>query len=133
MYTIYYLAETKLWNDTISAKAFGFPKYHITKFTVKSLKEASEILERANDVADDTIAVIANGVQHDIQLKNLASCTCNKCGGLMQEGKGLKNTLVSIDDFGNDSGQRGTTQTRSGPVKAVTVMKCQKCGHSYEI
>lgn len=57
--------------------------------------------------------------------------TCFVCGGLMQDSTALQNTLVSSDDFGNDAGSRGTTQSRTGPATQIKVRKCSQCGHSH--
>lgn len=57
--------------------------------------------------------------------------TCFVCGGLMQDSTAIQNTLVSSNDFGNDVGKRGTTQSRIGPAKQIIVRKCTSCGHSH--
>lgn len=57
--------------------------------------------------------------------------TCFVCGGLMTDSTAFQNTYVSFDDFGNDAGQRGTTQSRVGPAKQIKVRKCSQCGHSH--
>ena len=57
--------------------------------------------------------------------------TCFVCGGLMKDSTAFQNTLVSSDDFGNDSGQRGTTQSRVGEPQYLKVRKCSSCGHSH--
>ena len=57
--------------------------------------------------------------------------TCFVCGGLMKDSTAFQNTLVSSDDFGNDSGQRGTTQSRVGKPQYLKVRKCESCGHSH--
>jgi hypothetical protein len=57
--------------------------------------------------------------------------TCFVCGGLMQDAIALQNTLVSSNDFGNDSNSRGTTQSRTGNTKLIQVRKCSQCGHSH--
>lgn len=57
--------------------------------------------------------------------------TCFICGGLMQDSTALQNSLVSFDDFGNDAGKPGSTQSFSGPAKQITVRKCSQCGHSH--
>jgi DNA-directed RNA polymerase subunit M/transcription elongation factor TFIIS len=56
---------------------------------------------------------------------------CRECGSQGKESKSLLNTLLSFNDFGNDSGRRGTTQARVGPVKLVDSIKCVSCGHSW--
>ena len=50
----------------------------------------------------------------------------------MKEGVALENTLISSDDFGNDAGTRGTTQSRIGPAKIIKVYKCSTCGQSFK-
>lgn len=57
--------------------------------------------------------------------------TCFVCGGLMINSTALQNQLVSFDDFGNDSGLRGTTQSRVEHPKQIQVRKCSQCGHSH--
>ena len=57
--------------------------------------------------------------------------TCFVCGGLMKDSTALQNTLVSSNDFGNDAGQRGTTQSRTGKARMLNVRKCSNCGHSH--
>ncbi len=57
--------------------------------------------------------------------------TCFVCGGLMKNGTSYQNTLISSEDFGNDIGQRGTTQSRMGKAKQIKVRKCLSCGHSH--
>ena len=57
--------------------------------------------------------------------------TCFVCGGLMRDGRAFDNTYVSFDDFGNDAGKRGSTQSKVGPAKIVNVRKCTECGHSH--
>jgi len=42
--------------------------------------------------------------------------TCFVCGGLMKDSTAFQNTLVSSNDFGDDAGSRGTTQSRVGPA-----------------
>jgi hypothetical protein len=54
---------------------------------------------------------------------------CNKCNS--KPSMALVNTLVSFDDFGNDAGKRGSTQSRVGVAKLVNVQKCVNCGHSW--
>ncbi len=56
---------------------------------------------------------------------------CKKCGGKCKPSKVLNNTLISLDDFGNDSGLRGTTQSRVGTAKLIDCLKCEDCGHSF--
>lgn len=57
--------------------------------------------------------------------------TCFVCGGLMKDSTALQNQLISFDDFGNDSGSRGTTQSRVDTPKQINVRKCSECGHSH--
>lgn len=56
---------------------------------------------------------------------------CFVCGGIMQDSTAFQNQLVSFDDFGDDAGQKGTTQSRVGTAKQVIVRKCTDCGHSH--
>lgn len=57
--------------------------------------------------------------------------TCFVCGGQMYNSTALQNSLVSFDDFGNDAGQRGSTQSRVGDAIQINVRKCINCGHSH--
>lgn len=57
--------------------------------------------------------------------------TCYECGGLMKDSKAFDNTYVSFDDFGNDAGQIGVTQSKSGKARLISVRKCTNCGHSH--
>lgn len=56
---------------------------------------------------------------------------CRECGCIGKPSKALLNQLVSFDDFGNDAGKRGTTQSRHGEAKEVDCLKCPNCGHSW--
>ena len=56
---------------------------------------------------------------------------CKKCNGVGLPSKGLLNTLVSAEDFGNDAGSIGSTQYRGGQARLVDCLKCNKCGHSW--
>jgi hypothetical protein len=51
----------------------------------------------------------------------------------MIPGKALQDTLVSLDDFGGDAGETGTTLRRSGPAVLMDCLKCPECGHSVEL
>lgn len=56
---------------------------------------------------------------------------CKKCNGDCKPSQALNNTLVSMDDFGNDANSRGTTQSRVGTAEMVDCQKCENCGHSF--
>lgn len=56
---------------------------------------------------------------------------CKECGCIGKPSKALLNQLVSFDDFGNDAGKPGTTQSRHGEAKEVDCLKCPNCGHSW--
>lgn len=56
---------------------------------------------------------------------------CKKCNGQCKPSQALNNSLVSSNDFGNDSNSRGTTQSRLGEAKLVDCEKCTNCGHSF--
>ena len=56
---------------------------------------------------------------------------CIKCNTETIASKALLNTLVSSNDFGNDAGTRGTTQSRIGKPKLINCQKCPNCGHSF--
>lgn len=64
-------------------------------------------------------------------IKKVIHNTCFVCGGLMKDGESLDNTYLSFDDFGNDAGQRGTTQSKCGHPIIKQVRKCTNCGHSH--
>lgn len=68
---------------------------------------------------------------HSHVIELIIKNTCFVCGGLMKDSTAFQNTLVSSDDFGNDTGQRGTTQLRVGEAKQIKVRKCIICGHSH--
>lgn len=57
--------------------------------------------------------------------------SCTKCGGNCNPSKAFLNTLISLNNFGGDAGQRGTTQSRQGKAELVDCMKCEDCGHSF--
>jgi len=57
--------------------------------------------------------------------------TCFECGGLMMNSQALQNTLVTTNDFDNDAGQRGSTQSQVGSPIIKDVRKCTSCGHSH--
>lgn len=56
---------------------------------------------------------------------------CRKCNSDCKFSKAFNNTLVCFDDFGNDAGNRGTTQSRVGKAILVDCYKCVNCGHSF--
>lgn len=74
----------------------------------------------------DKLAQIARANQQE-SIDN----TCKKCVGVALPSKGFVNQLVSYSDFGNDAGDRGTTQSRSGKATLQDCMKCTSCGHSW--
>ena len=55
---------------------------------------------------------------------------CKKCGAQAILSKGYGNAYISHNDFGNDAGNRGTTQTKV-TGKVVDCLKCSGCGHSW--
>lgn len=57
--------------------------------------------------------------------------TCFVCGGLMEDSTAFQNSNVLFNDFGDDAGSRGTTQSRVGPAQQIKVRKCKSCGHSH--
>ncbi|MBP7007069.1 MAG: hypothetical protein KBB16_03350 [Candidatus Pacebacteria bacterium] len=61
---------------------------------------------------------------------DLEEVFCIVCGSIMKPGIAMQNSFLSFSDFGQDGGQRGTTQSRVGPSAFVLVNKCTKCGHS---
>lgn len=79
---------------------------------------------------DSTSYLFPNNLNSDI-ISELIRNTCFECGGLMKDSIAFQNSLVSFNDFDNDFGSRGTTQSYSGPAKQVQVRKCSQCGHSH--
>jgi len=65
-------------------------------------------------------------------IETIIKNTCFKCGGSMKPSKAFMNEIVSFNDFGNDAGQRGTTQSPVGKPELINVNKCSLCGHSYK-
>ena len=57
--------------------------------------------------------------------------TCNKCGSDSKDSKALLNSVVTFNDFGQDAGRRGTTQSRIGKANLVDCLKCVNCEHSW--
>jgi hypothetical protein len=62
--------------------------------------------------------------------KTIIDNTCFKCGGIVNKGNALQNTMVAFADFGDDAGTRGSTQARIGIAEPIEVSKCTSCGHS---
>lgn len=78
-------------------------------------------------VSDWTFPILTTSYTINQVIRN----TCFVCGGLMQDGIAFDNTHVSFDDFGGDAGEKGTTQSKCGNAKLLTVRKCTVCGHSH--
>lgn len=57
--------------------------------------------------------------------------SCKKCNSNCKSSKALLNTIVTFDDFSDDAGKRGSTQSRVGVPEMVDCMKCENCGHSF--
>lgn len=64
-------------------------------------------------------------------MKTKETSVCRECGTIGKPSKAMLNELVSFDDFGNDAGKRGTTQSRVGKAQLVNCTKCPNCGHSW--
>lgn len=64
-------------------------------------------------------------------MKPLDNNKCFKCGTIAVNSKALNNTILSFNDFGNDAGKRGTTQSRVGKAQLIDCKKCPSCGHSW--
>lgn len=94
-----------------------------------------EVIEFMKDNAKNLSVVpeivrLASSIYRDMQdSKQL----CRRCNVPMVLGKALQDTLVSLDDFGGDAGEPGTTMSRSGPAVLVDCLKCPECGHSVEL
>lgn len=57
--------------------------------------------------------------------------TCRKCGGEMSAGIALENLVAGSSEW-PDGDMSGATFGMSTDTKAVRVMKCEKCGHSFK-
>jgi hypothetical protein len=55
---------------------------------------------------------------------------CRKCGGRMERGVALRNTVRTFEDFPGEPAGRGCTMDEGGPAIMVSVYKCVQCGHS---
>lgn len=106
-------------------------KIQLGKNTDVFYKNLSPIMERLGGVLDrDGYYEFPSHITESV-LNTVFDNSCRRCGGLLQDSKALVNTLVSFDDFGNDAGQRGTTQSRIGIARLVSCKKCTECGHSF--
>lgn len=113
----------------------GQQKFVVTLLTahkISVLTSLFEAFQRIGGTSKDNAAIweFPLFISSEV-IKEIIHNTCFVCGGLMQNGEALQNTLVSFDDFGNDAGQRGTTQSRVGEPKILQVRKCSSCGHSH--
>ena len=95
----------------------------------KSLSEIFIKLDAQNKFSDQWI--FPEYVSKEI-VETIIKNTCFKCGGSMKPSKAFMNEIVSFNDFGNDAGQRGTTQSPVGKPELINVNKCSLCGHSYK-
>lgn len=64
-------------------------------------------------------------------LENPKKPTCRKCGGEMNAGIALENLVAGSSEW-PDGDMSGATFGMSTDTKAVRVMKCEKCGHSFK-
>jgi ribosomal protein S26 len=53
---------------------------------------------------------------------------CKKCGGTMQPGKAIEQTLTGIPDFVGD--KYAVTVSPGGPGELIDCIKCVECGYS---
>lgn len=53
---------------------------------------------------------------------------CKKCGGDMQEGKAILQTLTGVPDFPGD--RSAVTLSPGGPGVLIDCLKCSTCGWS---
>lgn len=81
-------------------------------------------------VVENGEVVFPSFVNYSI-IERIIKNTCFVCGGLMKDGVTLDNSYITHVDFGNDAGQRGTTQEKSGHPTVKQVRKCTNCGHSH--
>ena len=98
-------------------------------------KPSMEVIEFMKDNAKNLSVVpeivsLASSIYRDIQVSKQL---CRRCNVPMVPGKALHDTLVSMDDFGGDAGEPGTTLRRSGPAVLVDCLKCPECGRSVEL
>lgn len=100
-------------------------------FSAEANEEISNIFRRlgGNLVNENNWKFPSN--MSTVVLKTIIDNTCFKCGGIVNDAEALQNTLLTSDDFGNDSGDKGTTQTRVGTAIKIKCRKCIDCGHSF--
>lgn len=113
-----------------------FVNYIKKPFTWK-LDSFDKTVEFGNILADfdlgrDIESKLAEFPQHISTkiFKTIIDNTCFKCGGIVNKGNALQNTMVTFADFGDDAGTRGSTQARIGIAEPIEVSKCTSCGHS---
>ena len=103
------------------------------KLKPASWKILNSVFQRFGANQCDNAAYLFPSFIRGCILEEIISNTCYVCGGIMQDGEALDNTLISYDDFGGDAGNRGTTQSKDGEAKLIKVRKCQSCGHSHTV
>ncbi len=106
-------------------------KIQLGKNATVFYKKLSPIMERLGGVLDESGYYVFPSHITESVLNTVFDNSCKRCGGLLEDSTALLNVLVSSNDFGNDAGQRGTTQSRIGTAKIVPCKKCKECGHSF--
>ena len=84
--------------------------WHLGAKAIRGIRDGWDF---PNHVSNETIAGI---------IKN----TCFVCGGLMQDGKAIKN-----DDLYHKNSGNTTVWPNTGEPKILQVRKCSSCGHSH--
>lgn len=102
--------------------------HKIRRFGWTQLDETFKYL--GADQCDDASYLFPSFITSQV-IQEIIRNTCFECGGLMKDSTAFQNTNVSFDDFGNDAGLRGTTQSRVGQAQQINVRKCTSCGHSH--
>ena len=103
-------------------------KIQLGKNATVFYKNLSPIMERLGGVLDESGDYVFPSHITESVLNTVFDNSCKRCGGLLEDSTALLNGLVF---FGNDAGQRGTTQSRIGIAKIVSCKKCKECGHSF--
>jgi DNA-directed RNA polymerase subunit M/transcription elongation factor TFIIS len=81
----------------------------------------------------ESVIYVNKIIKSNFNVKNKIETKCKKCDREMKLSQAFQNKLVSHNDYGDDAGNRGTTQSHIGEAVLVTVLKCEDCGHSFKI
>lgn len=106
-------------------------KIQLGKNTSIFYKNLAPVMERLGGVLDAQGYYVFPSHITESVLNTVFDNSCKRCGGLLEDSTALLNTNASSNDFGNDAGQRGTTQSRIGIARMVSCKKCKECGHSF--